>query len=101
MVQVVVFAPVVEEIIFRGILYRHLKKAGRYLLPLLFSTLTFAGMHILIAVINSNYSDLWYLPVYAFMSLLLTYTYEKTQNLYSSMFLHFLNNAVSILAMML
>lgn len=100
MVQAMVFAPVVEEIVLRGVLYRHFKKAGRYLIPLLVSTLLFATMHSLAAIILGQWSDLWYIPVYAFMSLVLTFTYEKTQNLYSSIFLHFINNAISILAML-
>jgi len=100
MVQVLVFAPIVEEIIFRGIFYRHLKKAGRYLVPLIFSTLLFATLHSLSAIMMQQWTDLWYIPVYAFMALVLAYTYEKSQNLYSSIFLHFINNAISILAML-
>lgn len=99
MVQALVFAPVVEEIIFRGVLYRHFKKTGHYLIPLLVSTLLFASMHSLNAIISGQWSDLWYLPLYAFMSLVLTYTYEMTHNLYSSILLHFINNLISILAM--
>ncbi len=100
MVQVMVFAPIVEEIIFRGIFYRHLKKAGRYLVPLIFSTLLFASLHSFSAIIMQQWTDLWYIPVYAFMALVLAYTYEKSQNLYSAIFLHFINNAISILAML-
>lgn len=100
MVQVLVFAPIVEEILFRGIFYRHLKKAGRYLVPLIFSTLLFATLHSLSALMMQQWTDLWYIPVYAFMAVVLAYTYEKTQNLYSSIFLHFVNNAISILAML-
>jgi membrane protease YdiL (CAAX protease family) len=100
MVQAMIFAPVVEEIVFRGVIYRQFKKAGRYLIPLIISTLLFSTMHSLAAIISGQWSDLWYIPVYAFMSLVLTFTYEKTHNLYSSMFLHFINNAISILAML-
>lgn len=99
MVEALIFAPIVEEIVFRGVIYRHFKKAGRYLIPLIVSTLLFAAMHSLSAIVTGQWSDLWYIPVYAYMSLILTYTYEKTQNLYSSMFLHFINNAISIIAM--
>ncbi len=100
MVQAMVFAPIVEEIIFRGVIYRHFKSAGRYLIPLIVSTLLFASFHSLNAILTAQWSDLWYLPLYAFMSLILTYVYEKTQNLYASIFLHFINNAISILAML-
>ncbi len=100
MVQALIFAPIVEEIIFRGVIYRHFKKAGRYLLPLFISTLLFALMHSLNAIMDGNWIDLLYLPLYAFMSLVLTFTYEQTQNLYSSILLHFINNGISILAML-
>jgi uncharacterized protein len=99
MIQAIIFAPIVEEIIFRGIIYRHFKRNGRYLIPLIVSTLLFATMHSLNAILSAQWADLWYIPVYAFMSLVLTYTYEKTQNLYSSVFLHCINNTISIAAM--
>lgn len=101
MVQAIIFAPIVEEIVFRGIIYRHFKRAGRYLIPLIVSTLLFATMHSLNAIILGQWSDLWYIPLYAFMSLVLTYVYENTQNLYSSMMLHCINNTISILVMLL
>jgi membrane protease YdiL (CAAX protease family) len=99
-IQAVIFAPIAEEIIFRGVIYRHFKKAGRYLIPLIVSTLLFASMHSLNAILTAQWSDLWYIPLYAFMALVLSYTYEKTQNLYSSIMLHCINNSISILAMM-
>jgi membrane protease YdiL (CAAX protease family) len=101
MVQAIIFAPVVEEIIFRGVIYRHFKRSGRYLIPLIISTLLFATMHSLNAILLQQWADLWYIPVYAFMGLILTFTYEKTQNLYSSIFLHCINNTISIVAMFL
>lgn len=101
MIQAIVFAPIVEEIVFRGVLYRHFKKAGRYLVPLLVSMLVFALMHSLNSILLGQWADLWYLPVYAFMGLMMTYTYEKTQNLYSAMLLHFINNTISIIAMLM
>jgi len=99
-VQAVIFAPIAEEIIFRGVIYRHFKKAGRYLVPLIVSTLLFASMHSLNAILTGQWIDLWFIPMYAFMSLILSFTYEKTQNLYSSIILHCINNSISILAMM-
>ena len=54
MVQAIVFAPIVEEIVFRGVLYRHFKKAGRYLIPLMASMLMFALMHSLNSIILVN-----------------------------------------------
>jgi membrane protease YdiL (CAAX protease family) len=93
-IQAVIFAPIAEEIIFRGVIYRHFKKAGRYLIPLIVSTLLFASMHSLNAILTAQWSDLWYIPLYAFMALVLSYTYEKTQNLYSSIMLHCINNSI-------
>lgn len=100
-VQAVIFAPIVEEIIFRGVLYRHFKKAGRFIIPLVISTLLFAALHSLAAVLEQSWSDLWFIVVYGFMGLVLAYTYEKTQNLYSAILLHMINNAISIAFMFL
>jgi uncharacterized protein len=100
-VQAVIFAPIAEEIVFRGVLYRHFRFNNRFIGPLLISSLLFAFMHALGAILMGQWSDLWFLPMYAYMGLVLAVVYERTHSLYAAVIVHFLNNAVSIYAMYL
>jgi membrane protease YdiL (CAAX protease family) len=100
-VQAVIFAPIAEEIVFRGVLYRHFRFNNRFMGPLVLSSLVFAFMHALGAILLGAWSDLWFLPMYAYMGLVLAVVYERTHSLYASIAVHFLNNAVSIYAMYL
>ncbi len=95
------FAPIVEEILFRGVLYRCLRKKGNFWLPMILSSTLFGFLHILESLITRNYVDLIFLPLYAMMGFFLAYAYEKSGNIYSSMLLHFFNNAVSIFFVLL
>jgi membrane protease YdiL (CAAX protease family) len=98
-VQAVIFAPIAEEVVFRGVLFRQLRVNNRVIIPLLVSSMVFAAMHALGAVLMGAWSDLWFIPMYAYMGLVLAVVYERTQNLYAAIAVHLLNNAVSIMAM--
>jgi membrane protease YdiL (CAAX protease family) len=98
-VQAVIFAPIAEEIVFRGVLYRHFRINNRVLMPLILSTLLFAAMHALGSILLGMWSDLWFIPMYAYMGLVLAVVYERTHSLYAAITVHLINNAISILAM--
>jgi len=95
------FAPIVEEILFRGVLYRCLRRKGNIWFPMIFSSTLFGFLHVFDSLITRNYGDLIFLPLYAVMGFFLAYAYEKSGNIYSSMLLHFFNNAVSIFFVLL
>jgi len=95
------FAPIVEEILFRGVLYRCLRRKGNIWFPMIFSSTLFGLLHVIDSLITRNYGDLIFLPLYAVMGFFLAYAYEKSGNIYSSMLLHFFNNAVSIFFVLL
>lgn len=81
----IVVAPLVEEILFRGILYRAIKQTGRPLLALLGSALFFGAIH-------ANLMTLIPLTV---LAVVLTLLYEKTQNLLAPIIAHSLFNAIN------
>ncbi|MEI7667769.1 MAG: type II CAAX endopeptidase family protein [Erysipelotrichaceae bacterium] len=99
LLQAIIFAPIVEELIFRGVIYRHFLNEKNMLKMLIISSMAFGSIHVITSLILGNYADLWYLPTYMAMGLVIAYTYEKTQSIYACIFLHFLNNSISILLM--
>jgi membrane protease YdiL (CAAX protease family) len=79
-------APVGEELLFRGILYPTIKQAGFPKIALWATSLAFAAIHSNIEI---------FLPLFV-LSLLLTFLYEKTNNLLAPITAHAVFNAVQL-----
>ncbi len=93
---ILLIAPLVEECIFRFCLQ---KLCTTYHLPIWFfylvSISTFALIH------TKTDISLFTITPYVIIGLLLTFTYEKTTNLWYSILLHMLNNLFSIIFLMI
>lgn len=81
----VVLAPLMEEALFRGVIYPTLKQRG-------YPRLAFWGNSALFAMIHFNLAAL--LPLF-FLALVWTWLYERTGNLLASITGHMLFNAVN------
>jgi len=79
-------APVVEELIFRGVIYRFLCQRVNLWFGLIFTNVLFALIH---------FSVLRFLPLF-FMGLLLSWLYEKYKDIRIPIGFHMLFNATSI-----
>jgi len=86
-VIMVVFAPLVEEALFRGILYPAVKQRGYPRLALWGSSTLFAAVH---------FNMVTFLPLLVF-ALMLVYLYETFQNLLVPIVAHAVFNAVNFL----
>lgn len=80
--QIVVIAPIVEEIFFRGLLYSFLRKKYNFLFSALTSAFIFSAFH---------RTELHFLPI-LFLGLSFSYIYERTQNIFFPIGLHSLHN---------
>lgn len=87
-VSVVFVAPIVEECVFRGLLFRNFAKyhVG---FAMVFSSVCFALMHMNIVQGAPTF----------FMGLVLAYFYWKTKSLKTSIGIHMLNNAVGMISL--
>lgn len=85
--MVVIGAPLSEELLFRGLLYRFLNEIFRARFALIASSLLFALLH------ASTYS---FLPLF-FIGLLLTKVYQDTHDLRTPIFFHLYFNLFSFL----
>jgi len=88
-VVAMVFAPLVEEMLFRGILYPVVKQLGRPRLALWGTAIMFALMHFNAAI---------FLPL-VFLAVMLTLLYEWTNNLLAPILVHSLFNAANFTAL--
>lgn len=89
-VLAILFAPVLEEIVFRGILYRTIKQHG-------FPRLALWGTSILFGAVHANLGTL--LPL-CFLGALLALVYDTSRNLLSSIVTHSLFNAVNFIMLL-
>ena len=94
----VILAPIFEEIVFRKLFYTALKKFTK--LPswaiVLIISAAFAFIHV------SDAQSLVFFPQYFVLALLITGAYALTkENLFASIGLHFLNNFVAVLEILL
>jgi len=87
----VVMAPIVEELVFRGVIYRYLKGRVNTLAAL-------AVSGVLFSLINANWAA--FLPLFLF-GILLCRAYEKTQNILTPIIMHACFNANTILVIFL
>ncbi len=82
----VVLVPLAEELVFRGILYPAIKSAGFPRLALWGTSVFFAAIHFNLAI---------FLPL-LLLALVLTWLYEKTDNLLATIAAHSLFNAANL-----
>ena len=87
----ILVAPVVEEVLFRGILYRTIKQQGHPMLGLFLSSLLFGAIH----------ANLMTLIPLAFLAAVLALLYDRTNNLMAPILAHSLFNAVNLFIFLL
>lgn len=91
-----IMAPIVEEVIFRGIFYRKIRSVKAFGFPILFSSISFGFLHVAQSLFTGNWIDLVYVLIYSILGLFMVKIYEETAHISSAIFLHFLNNFVGI-----
>lgn len=85
----VVLAPVAEEFIFRGVLFTFVKNLG-------FPKIAWIVVSLLFALVHGDAGI--FVPLF-FLALLLTWLYEKTENLLAPVIAHALFNAVNLVGL--
>lgn len=96
----VIYAPIVEELVFRGAIFRPLRKWLNFIPAALISGISFGLLHVLDSLLVGNFADLLYLLTYASLGFIFCYAYEKNHSIFGSMALHFLNNFVGVVGML-
>lgn len=86
LIVVALIGPVVEEIVFRGLLYRYLRARRGIALALVISSLAFSAIHFIPVL----------LAVFFVMGFVFGLVAERTGSLYPAITLHALHNAVSV-----
>lgn len=94
----VVMAPILEETLFRGVVFGSIRKKSRFLAYLV-STLLFAFYHLWQYLFYSfDWRLLLYLLEYLPGSIALAWCYERGRSIWASVFLHMAINFISLYA---
>lgn len=95
-----IMAPVVEEIVFRGVLYRKIRNVNRYVVAVFISAFSFGFLHVLQSVLEQNWIDFPFIIVYIALGLFFVKIYEETGKLSNAILLHFINNLIGVVAIL-
>ena len=93
----IVFAPIVEELIFRGIFYRHIRPYVGNGWATLISSVSFGLLHVYDSIFTGNYLDLVYIILFSAMGFILVKIYEETDSIVGSIIVHSLYNTIGVL----
>ena len=101
-ISVVIFAPIMEEIVFRFAIFKSILNKNKKILAYIVSSLIFGSLHLVASVFEGTlYQDITLLPVYAILGAIFAFAYEHTGKLSAPIMLHMLNNFVAFLPMLL
>lgn len=96
--NIVIFAPIVEEIIFRGVLYQSFRTKNTYWIAVIISCAIFALLHVIQPLLSTgDLKELLFFLQYAFMSYFMIIAYEKTGSIWGAILIHLLNNSLSLI----
>ena len=96
--NIILYAPIVEEIVFRGVFYQTFRSRFVFWPAVLISTLVFGGLHVIQPIMQGgSWTEIIYLFQYAFMAFFMINAYEKTGSIWGAIMIHFLNNFLSLL----
>ena len=99
-IMAVVLAPIAEEVVFRGVIFRFLRNIN-YPIAIVVSSLAFGFLHVAQSLFAGNYVDILYISVYAMLGYYLGHNYERSGNIFVPIGMHMTLNLISMILMML
>ena len=95
----VIFAPFVEEYLFRGTFFGWLYELHPWVAHIL-SGFLFGFLHVMDAIVAGNFNEWIQIFAYMFMGFVLSFLYEKRNNIFVPILSHMTNNFVSMLCIL-
>lgn len=97
----VIFAPIVEELVFRGAIYNMIAKKTSAIKTILISGAIFGALHVVFGLVGGDLFELIYFIQYFLMGAAFGFIYHKTKSIHVCIAVHFINNLVAVLMMFL
>jgi len=99
MLNSLIVAPFMEEMIFRGCIFHKVWKKINAPCGFIASGLVFGFMHIVASLISGSWNNVIYILLYGSCGALLCYPFYKSENIYASMICHMTYNLLGVLAL--
>ena len=100
-ISVVLIAPILEELVFRGLIFRTVNLYNRYLAHFV-SAFLFGFVHVSTEIIYYHqYGEIVQIIPYFLMGLVFSIMYDKYKTLGVSVYFHMLNNLISVILIFL
>lgn len=91
------FAPFLEETVFRGCIFAKIREKHGFLAGAIVSAVLFGFLHIVASLVQGNWLNCIYFVVYAMCGFVLCIPYEDTGNFFTSVLTHMSYNLLGIL----
>ena len=91
-----IYAPITEELLFRGIFRKIFSKKWLFII---FCGLAFGALHVIDDF--QSIQELLYILVYSSLGIFLSSVYYKTNNLFTNIYFHFIQNTLAVIGMIL
>lgn len=98
-VMVSFMGPLLEEIVFRGVIFRGMREHFHFIPSALFSSLLFGFMHVSAAVFTGNIMEIVYIFLYGGIGFIFCLMYEYNKTIFASIYLHSIYNFISTILM--
>lgn len=92
----VIFAPIVEEMVFRGSIYNLCKKHVGKLWAMIIASFLFGFLHVYDSLLSGNYADLIYIFLYGGLGFIINMAYENSDSIICAILIHMLNNSLGL-----
>ncbi len=95
--SIVIFAPLVEEMIYRASIFSLLNRK----MAIVVSALLFGLAHVFSSVLAGNWMDVFYIISYSYMGWCFAASYAKSENIFVPVLFHALNNSIAFIFIVL
>ncbi len=99
-IPTVLLAPVLEEIVFRGLIFTWVYEKFPKLAHII-SAFLFGFVHVVMGILGGNVAEFIQIFSYFFMGMVLSYLYEKRNNIYVPILSHTVNNFIAVIMQLL
>jgi uncharacterized protein len=97
----VIFAPIVEELVFRGVIYKFIEEHSNFIWAAILSAFVFGGLHVVTSIFTLNFADLLFSLTYIAQGIMIAKNYFETKSFAGAWLYHFLNNFIAIIILLL
>ncbi|MDF9825889.1 membrane protease YdiL (CAAX protease family) [Breznakia sp. PF5-3] len=95
LITVGVLAPILEETVFRGVIFRMVREKSSFFKAALISSFFFGFIHVMDSIFIGKFMDLIYIFLYGAMGIVFAKAYEDTGSIYGCIILHGLYNTLA------